>query len=109
MQTPLRIALVFTATLAFADTYPRQPFIDAQHYIFRVTLSDDTDEITGEATIDLRFLQDGVTQAALDLTSLKDGKGMTVTEVTAAGAPVRYTHAVDRILLMLDPASKAGE
>ena len=32
-----------------ADQYPRQPGVDAQHYIFRLTLRDDTDEISGEA------------------------------------------------------------
>ncbi len=58
-----------------ADTYPRQPGIDALHYIFRITLSDDTDEITGEATIELRFLNDHVTEFALDLTSAFKGEG----------------------------------
>src|SRR5437763_8858445 len=88
MKTQFPLALAVTAALAFADNYPRQPGIDAQHYIFRVALSDDTDEIACEATVDLRFVQDGVTRAALDLTSLKDGKGMTVTEVTSSPGTV---------------------
>jgi hypothetical protein len=42
-----------------ADTYPRQPQVDAQHYIFRLTLlTDDSsanqNEIQGEATVTLR-------------------------------------------------------
>src|SRR3954471_22527973 len=97
------IALALFTTFAFADNYSRQPGIDAQHYIFRVSLSDITDQITGEATVDLRFLREGIANAALDLTSLKDGKGMTVTEVTSAGAPVRYTHATDRLTLNFSP------
>lgn len=52
-----------------ADTYPCQLAIDAQHYTFRLTLSDDSDEIVGEATVDLRFITDGGTKFWLDLTS----------------------------------------
>ena len=35
---------------AIADNYPRQTGVDVQHYIFRVTLNDDNDEIAGETT-----------------------------------------------------------
>ena len=94
---------------AFADNYPRQPGIDAQHYIFRVTLTDDNDEIAGEATVDLRFLQSGVTQVLLDLTSLKDGKGMTVTSVTSGGAALKFQHSADRLAITLDSAPAPGE
>ena len=92
-----------------ADTYPRQPGVDALHYIFRLTLSDDTDEIAGEATVDLRFVQDGVADFALDLTSVKDGKGMAVSEVTSAGAPVKFSHQSDRLLITVSPRAKSGE
>ena len=33
-------ALLFTTT-ASADTYPRQPGVDAVHYVFRLTLEDE--------------------------------------------------------------------
>jgi hypothetical protein len=46
------VSLVLATVSAIADTYPRQP-IDAQHYVFRLTLADDTDEIIGQSTIDL--------------------------------------------------------
>jgi aminopeptidase N len=94
---------------AFADNYPRQPGIDAQHYIFRVTLSDDTDEIDAQSTAILRFVQPGVTQVALDLASPKDGKGMLVSEVTMDGTPVRFTHTDDRLGIALEAAPKAGD
>ena len=42
------------------DTYPKNPNIDALNYAFRLTLSDATDEIVGEATIDIRFLAAGL-------------------------------------------------
>src|SRR5579883_1631380 len=83
--------------VAFADNYPRQPGIDVQHYIFRVTLSDTTDEIAGETTVRVRLVQGGVRQMALDL-----AQPMTVDGVTAGGAAVRFERAQDRLLLPLD-------
>lgn len=103
------LGLGVAAPPAAADTYPRQPGIDALHYVFRVTLRDDSDEIAGEATAEFRFVQDGVAEVALDLTSAANGKGMTVTEVTAGGKPVKYVHEKDRLRLTLDPPPKAGE
>ena len=61
MRTLLLLALGICAAL-HADTYPRQPGIDVQHYVFRITLSDDTDEIAGETTVTVRFVKDGVTR-----------------------------------------------
>jgi aminopeptidase N len=99
---------VLSASLAAADTYPRQPGIDAQHYIFRVTLSDDSNAITGETTVVLKFVEAGLTEAALDLASESGGKGMTVDAVTCEGAAVRYQHEADRLHLFFS-AAKAGE
>ncbi len=96
---------LFTLSLCFADTYPRQPGIDVQHYVFHVSLSDDTDEITGETTIAAHFLRDGVSEFSLDLASAANGKGMTVTEA----APGQYRHASDRLVITLPVRSKAGE
>src|SRR5271156_4899668 len=108
--TPVAIVmLVLAATSAIADTYPRRRGIDAIHYTFRLTLRDDIDEIAGEATIDLRFAEDGLTGFALDLASAKAGKGMAVSGVTFRGAPVEYEHQDDRLLVSLDAPSKSGE
>src|SRR5262249_58456681 len=82
----LRISLAFLlGSAAFADTYPRQTGIDAIHYVFRLTLTDASDEISGEATADLRFVKDGVTQFWLDLASVADGRGMAVFSGTCGG------------------------
>ena len=97
------------ASLALADNYPRQAAIDAQHYIFRIALSDGNDEVVGETTVDLRFLQSGVTQVVLDLTSLKDGKGMTVGEVSWRGGALKFQHAANRLAITLDSAPAPGE
>src|SRR5438093_687902 len=90
---------IATAPLAHADTYPRQPGVDAWHYIFRIELSDTSPEITAEATVDLRVTRDDVREIALDLASTANGKGMTVTAVTSGGQPVRFTHANNRLTL----------
>jgi len=105
----LLLGFGLSAPSAAADTYLRQPGVDAQHYIFRVTLRDDTDEIEGEASVTLRFLNDGLQQFALDLASVVNGKGMTVSEVSSGGAAVQYTHTADRLLINLPTPSKAGE
>jgi aminopeptidase N len=81
-----RLTPALLAASAFADTYPRQPGVDVQHYIFRLTLSDDTDEIRGEATITARFPDPTVKELVLDLV------GMTVDSVSAP-----YRHEAGRL------------
>jgi aminopeptidase N len=105
----LAAGLALCLSLAFADTYRRQPGVDVQHYVFRVVLSDDSDEIAGETTVTVRFVKDGLTEFWLDLASAANGKGMTVSEVTSAGVAVLHTHQADRLTLALATPSKAGE
>ena len=89
-----------------ADTYPRQPDIDAIHYAFTLELTDTSPEITGSASIELRFVTSGVTSLDLDLASPVDGHGMTVTGVTATATRVTYTHQADRLhIVMATPAA----
>jgi aminopeptidase N len=98
------VALAMLAPLAIADNYPRQRGIDVQHYVFRVTLSDESDEITGETTVSIRFLKAGLARFTLDLAAPAGGKGMTVTDVTSAGEPLKYSHENDRLTIMLNAA-----
>src|SRR5215469_277184 len=93
----------------YADTYPRQPGVDVQHYRFAITLSDDADSITGETTVTVRFLQDGLSEWALDLATPANGKGMTVSEVQSGTTAVAFKHASDRLRISLRPPAKAGE
>jgi aminopeptidase N len=111
VRTHLRatFTLLACAWLLGADSYPRQAGVDVQHYIFRVTLSDENDGIAGDTTAVIRFTQAGVTQVALDLASPGDGKGMTVSEVTVDGAPTRFTHESNRLTITLPAAPPAGE
>ena len=107
---PLALGPVDSA--APADPYPRQPGIDAEHYVFRITLRDDTDRISGEVSVAFRFKEEGVTEVALDLVSVSQanrGKGMTVSEVTSAGSPVQWAHEADRLRITLPDAPAKGE
>jgi len=111
------LLLLFTATV-HADTYPRQPGIDALHYVFRLGLNDRSSEITGETTVTVKFLRDGVADLNLDLTSLSVASGMTVQSVRRGGPidipgpasdNVGFSHLNNRLHLVLPPQSKAGQ
>ena len=89
------------------DTYPKNPGIDALNYAFRIELSDTTDAIVGEMTLDLRFLAPNVRSVRLDLAkrdAAHGGKGMQVSAVTMDGAAVSFTHANDELLIPLAAA-----
>ena len=94
-----------------ADTYPRQPGIDARHYAVRLTLlTSDSNEIQAEATVTLRVVTPGTREAILDLTSATpDGKGMTVTSVTSDGRAVPIEHRDNRLHLPLPAGATAGQ
>jgi len=104
--------------LASADTYPRQPGVDAVHYIFRLGLTDASDEIAGEATVTVKFARDGIGDVQLDLATPGAGKGMTVASVRRGGAidtpgpasdALVFTHAENRLRLVLPAPSKSGQ
>ena len=84
-----------------ADTYPRQPGIDARHYAVRLTLlTSDSNEIQAEAAVTIRIVTPGTPEAVLDLTSASpDGKGMTVTASPSNGRAVRVDHRDNRLHL----------
>ena len=73
----------------------------------RLEISDTTNEIAAEATIDLRFTASGLTAVAFDLASAANGKGMTVRSVTANGAPLQFSHAANVLRIQLPRASTA--
>lgn len=107
----LRLATVLTVTAIAgeADTYPRQPTIDAQHYTFRLVLRDDTSEIAGDASVDLQFVASDTSDFALDLASPANGKGLPVTDVSSSAGEVRYRHINDRLTITLETPPVARE
>ncbi len=112
----LLVAFLLLPALVSADTYPRQAGVDAIHYVFRLTLADTTDSITGRTTVTVKFLADDVREVALDLASAAGGKGMTVQSVThqpnppdQPDPPVPFTHDNNRLRVTLPAPSRAGQ
>lgn len=103
----LTLFFICQSSYSFTDPYPKNPNIDALNYRFKFQLSDETDEIQGKATVDIRFVTEGVQILRLDLikTSEATGKGMTVTEVLLNGKAVRYGHENDALIISLPEAS----
>lgn len=91
------------------DTYPKNPNIDILSYSFDLTLTDASDNITGLATVDARYLTAGQTQLRLDLIGVNEDKGMMVDEVTMNGEQLVYRHEDDQLFIDLPSSPNAGE
>ncbi len=108
----MRLLLVFsllvgTACAEARDPQLPNPAIDVEHYVFRLTLSDQTDAIAGEATLTVRF-RSGAPILSLDFDDVGGG-GMTVTRVLLDGQELRsYRHEMDRLWIRLPDPPRAG-
>ena len=101
----LLCAVLLIPTLVSADTYPRQAGVDAIHYVFRLALSDASNDISGTASVTVKFAVGGLRQVVLDLASPAGGKGMTVASVGA----LPFTHVTNRLTVTLPAPSTAGQ
>jgi aminopeptidase N len=104
---PCLVLLLCFGGVSLADNYPKNPNIDILNYAFRISLSDDSDEIKCIATIDFSYT--GAQVLRLDLintTSALEGKGMKVSGVTSAGKIVEFTHDNNVLNIKLPPADK---
>ena len=90
--------------------------IDIEAYRFELTLRDDTDEISGRATVTLRFTADGVTEVPLDLIGRggdpsggeAPARGMHVSAVTSSdGGELAFTHENDLLTVRLPEPGRA--
>jgi len=100
------------AAFANIDPYPKNSKIDILNYVFDIKLSDDTDEISCETTVDLRFLASGVQKVRLDLinVSVKLGnKGMIVESVQSNKNQLKFTHEDDELWVYFDKTSTINE
>ena len=106
--TAITLAVLLASAASYADTYPRQPGVDAIHYVFRLAIDDSSDRIAGETTVTFK-LAERVAEIWLDLASLASGKGMEVSAVTAGGRAITFNHAADRLRIPLPAPARAGE
>ena len=104
----LTLAAMLHGAVASADTYPRQPGVDAVHYVFRLAIDDGSDQIAGDATVTFK-LAAAVREVILDLTSAASGKGMTVSAVSVGGRTVAFKHVADRLHVPLPSPPPAGD
>ncbi|MFN3996405.1 M1 family metallopeptidase [Algoriphagus sp.] len=108
----LSCILSFSTILSFADNYPKNPKIDVLNYVFRIELSDQSDEIKCEANIDVRYVGEGVQVLRLDLVKASQelgNKGMTVSQVISNGKTLSFTHEKDSLLIYLPEPSTAQQ
>ena len=114
-----RIINLFTTTLLFvvpliskADTYPINKNIDIKHYVFKLSLSDADNEITGTTLVTLSFKEAGMQNFRLDFinkTSARKDKGMVVDAVSVNNAAVNYTHKNDELIISLPAPSTKNQ
>jgi aminopeptidase N len=104
--------LLLIPAASFADNYPKNLKIDVLNYIFRITLSDNTDAILVEATVDVRYVGDGVEILRLDLVKAStalENKGMTVSKVESEGKALSFTHEGGELKINLPAPSKSNQ
>jgi len=97
---------------SYADNYPRNYSVDIIHYAFELSLSDQSDEILGKASITVLCKQNGVKQIRLDLinkTTQRKDKGMSIESITIGNEPVVFTHNNDEVFIQLPSPSVAGK
>lgn len=89
---------------------PRLNQLDIQHYRFALNLSDETDEIRGEAQIRIKFLQ-ALSSFHLDLVAHQetDNKGMRVSSIKDGDAELSFRHEGEQLHIELSNPSRAGE
>ena len=92
------------------DPYPRNADLDILAYRYVLALSDSSDQIQMDATVEYRFQAGGRTSLALDLVGRNDsGRGMVVDRVADSVGPLRFTHRSNRLELVLRRPGSAGE
>lgn len=96
----------------YSDSYPKNPGIDIQGYVFEITVTDDTDVVQGRTTVDARFVEGGQSQLRLDLigqSAEREGRGMEVHRVTHGDEELSFAHANDALVIDLGMDVPAGK
>ena len=95
-----------------ADTYPINKNIDVKHYVFKLSLSDADNEITGTTLVTLSFKEAGMKNFRLDLinkTTARKDKGMVADAVSINKTAVNYTHENDELIISLPAPSTKNQ
>jgi len=79
----------------FAVNAQDVPFFDVQHYNFAIQLSDKSDTIKGQATVELKFLKDAGSFALNLVKTKSNGKGMQVLAITEGNNNIPFVQDSD--------------
>ncbi|MEO6731878.1 MAG: M1 family metallopeptidase [Ferruginibacter sp.] len=106
----IALLICFIPTSVFSQTkLLYNPVVDVEHYMFAIELSDNNDEIKGNAAITVVF-QKATGTASLDLISKKpDRKGMEVTSVKEGGISLSFEHTANILQIKLSKLANAGD
>jgi aminopeptidase N len=110
----LKRILFLLSTLIFLHIHAQQPFlynpsIDAQHYSFFISLSDNNDTVKGRAVLSVTFTEK-VNTVSFDLTNVNDtGRGMIVSEVKDENHLLLFTHKNNKLILQLPYTTTSGD
>jgi len=106
------VLLIVVPLISKADTYPINKNIDIKHYVFKLSLSDADNEITGTTLVTLSFKEAGMKNFRLDFinkTSVRKDKGMVVDAVSVNNTAVNYTHGNDELIISLPAPSTKNQ
>jgi len=92
------LSLLFISCAKGQDTYNRNNDADVKHYIFNLSLNDETNEITGEAEIKVEF-KNATNNFNLDLIGKNGVYGMELIEVLENNEKAKYTYEDDIIVI----------
>lgn len=81
------------------DTYKRNTSVDIQHYTFKLLLNDTTNQIIGEAQINVDFKKE-IGEFALDLIGKTDTYGMEVIGVFEDSLPANFTFQGNKLKII---------
>ncbi len=99
-------------TIATADNYPKNPKIDVLNYVFKIELSDATDEIKCQVIVDVRYLAEGIDMLRLDLTKASPAlgnKGMLISRIESGGNTLNFIHENDELRITLPSPSRVSQ
>ncbi len=101
--------MLFLYLLLFYSDQPSQDrAIDVQAYHYRITLSDTSDRIEGQARIQLRTDRPSLSQITLDLVGPQGDKGMRVSGVRCDQKQLAFRQDEQRLTIDLDQPAASG-
>ncbi len=107
----LRLCILFfflSGTIIAQNHHDRFSKIDVQHYQFGLELSDQSDEVKGNASIKILF-KEGIRSFDLDLVSSSGGTGMQVNEVKEDGKTLSFEQKGETLSIELENRAKKGD